>query len=159
MEQVEKWKRIDGFPYEVSNLGRIRRYKNISKFSNSSVGKILKPWKSGNYLAVTLLIDGKQHAFTVHRIVMETFIGERPYKADIHHIDGNKHNNRLENLGYTSRSHNMKALGYYPGPKPKLSKKEVELIKFLSKGIPGKTLAKQFRCSPATISNVINNNY
>ena len=158
MEQIENWKEISGFPYEVSEQGRIRRSKITSKYSNSVIGKIIKPWKTGNsgYLAVTLIKDGKQYAPTVHKLVMEAFIGKRPNKVDIHHIDGDKHNNKLSNLGYISRSGNMSSLGYKPGPRPKLSEKDIYLIKFLSKGVSGKDLAKQFNCSSTLISRVIN---
>ena len=161
VEQIEQWRGIKGFPYEVSSLGRVRRSAITSKYSNATVGKILKPWITGNscYLAVTLFEDGKRYDPTVHKLVMEAFVGPRPYKKDIHHMNGDRQDNRLVNLGYVTRSWNMRAMKDSPGPKPKLSGKEIQLIRFLSKNTSGKMLAKRFNCSPATISNVINNKY
>jgi len=161
MENIEQWREIKEFPYEVSSLGRVRRSAITSKYSNATIGKILKPWLTGNsrYLAVTLLQNGKRYDPTVHRLVMETFVGPRPHGKDIHHINGDRQDNRLANLGYVTRSWNMKAIEGSPGPKSKLSKKEIYLIKFLSKNITGRSLAKRFNCSPATISRVINDEY
>jgi hypothetical protein len=157
MEHREQWKRIEGYSYEVSDLGRIRRCEKLSKYSNAKVGGILKPWKSGRYLAITLIKDGRQYAFTVHRLVMETFIGERPGNVDIHHIDGNPYNNELSNLGYTTRSHNMLAAEHTSIPK--LNQKQVNEINELRRVMTKEDLAKDFDCSVDTITKVLNNTY
>ena len=58
MGVVEIWKNIEGWPYEVSSLGRVRR---TTSRTNAKAGKILKQTPGrGGYLRVTLCCDGKQ---------------------------------------------------------------------------------------------------
>jgi len=77
--------------YSVSNFGKVKKNKT---------GKELKGWiKSNGYR--------KNIVGLPHRMVMETFVG--PYPKDkqfTNHIDGNKLNNRLDNLEYTNHSLN-----------------------------------------------------
>lgn len=95
----ESWKNIDGWPgkYMISTSGQIRSYINTGPR-----GKILKPYpcKQG-YLRVRF---GKKTK-AVHRLVLETFLG--PSDLEVNHINGNKSDNRLENLEYLTRSENM----------------------------------------------------
>jgi hypothetical protein len=44
--------------------------------------------------------------FKVHRIILLTFYGPKPEGMDGCHRDGNRHNNRLDNLRWDSRSNN-----------------------------------------------------
>jgi hypothetical protein len=160
MANIEEWKQIVGFSYEVSSFGRIRRCEVLSKFSNSTAGRILKPWKSGRYLAITLIKDGRPYAFTVHKLVMAAFIGERPQGYVVHHMNGNSHDNTLSNLGYTDYSHNTTALDAGANAHPyKLSEVDCEKIKELHKELTGRRLAQIFKCSEMTISKVVHNKY
>lgn len=98
----EIWKDIKvRSDYQVSTNGQVR---------NKITGKILKPCinnRSG-YYHIGLSIDGQHRTFYIHRLVAEAFIGERPDGYQINHIDGNKLNNRFDNLEYCSRSDNIK---------------------------------------------------
>ena len=49
--------------------------------------------------------------YYVHCLVAEKFLGPRPMGMDVNHKDGNKLNNRIENLEYATRSRNR--LHYY----------------------------------------------
>lgn len=88
MEEI--WKDIYGFPnYQVSNLGRIKNKK----------GKTLSQANVTNgYLIVNLCKNGKSSNKFVHRLVAMAFISNVENKPTVNHIDGNKHNNRVENL-------------------------------------------------------------
>lgn len=95
----EIWKRIQSFPnYEVSNFGNVRNVitKNLIKMQISNSG----------YYLVHLRNKGKRKACTVHRLVLNAFIGFAP-EMQCDHINGNKLDNRLCNLHWVSRKQNM----------------------------------------------------
>lgn len=77
--------------YEVSNLGNLR---------NRKTKQILKAWKnSRGYLIVSIRNGSKQCSYTIHRLVAEAFI-PNPYNLpQVNHIDGNKENNYVRQLG------------------------------------------------------------
>jgi len=88
------WRKVTEFTqYSVSDSGLVR---------NDVTGVVLKPGACGSgYLHVRL--HGKYNRL-VHRLVAEEFV-PRPDGADqIHHIDGNKHNNAASNLVWCNQS-------------------------------------------------------
>lgn len=114
--QNEVWKNIPEYEdYQVSNYGRVKSSNRIIKqyghkgfYERVMRGKILKPrTQNGGYLIVWLSRNGKSIAKTVHRLVAITFIGYIK-GMDINHKDGNKQNNKLENLEWVTRSENIK---------------------------------------------------
>lgn len=72
--------------------------------------KFLFKWldKDG-YEKITLCCtDGKRHAFSVHRLVMETYCPiDNPSNMQINHKDGNKTNNSVENLEWCTCAENI----------------------------------------------------
>lgn len=111
MEEV--WKNINGYNglYQVSNLGRVR---SMPRVINRSIGtcvtkeRILKTFQlKGGYVNVMLRINGKSVNHNVHRLVAETFIPNiNPNYDCVNHIDGNKANNRIDNLEWCNHSIN-----------------------------------------------------
>lgn len=113
----EIWKKIKGFEdiYEISNKGRIRSLDRIIIKKNGSVfykkGKILSNRnKNGDYLRVVLRsnIHKKYRSISLHRLVVEHFIGYIPEKHHVHHKDQNKQNNNIENLEIISTKEHYK---------------------------------------------------
>jgi len=51
----------------------------------------------------------KDHVYSIHRLVYETFNGPIPDGMKIDHIDGDRSNNALSNLRLVTQSDNMKA--------------------------------------------------
>lgn len=97
----EIWKPIAALDnlYEVSNHGRVR-----SKPRLETKGKILKfVLVAGQYVRARITYQGKMHFFYVHVLVAEHFIGSRPDGMYPAHIDGDKTNNRVDNLQYRLR--------------------------------------------------------
>lgn len=103
----ERWRGVVGFEkyYEVSDFGRIRTVTRIDSRGQLRPSKLLKPF--GRYLSTTCSIDGGKHfRLYVHKEVMRAFCGERPDGMFINHINGNKHDNRLDNLEYITPTEN-----------------------------------------------------
>lgn len=169
----EIWKEISytNGAYSVSSLGRIRRDK---PGKSTHIGKILKFRKNKKgYMYFNVHLNGRGKVGTVHRLVAVTFLGEPRFIADVNHIDGNKENNRLDNLEFTTSSENaIHAFknGLRKAPKGEkcgtsvLTSKEV--LEIRSKYIKGinqhKTgygsikLAKEYNVGQSTVLHIIN---
>lgn len=92
----ELWADAKGL-YQVSSFGRVKGPKGIMTPSKTAKG----------YLRVCLSIDGKQVEEKVHRLVAEAFIANPDDLPQVNHIDGNKENNRAENLEWCTNQQNM----------------------------------------------------
>ncbi len=91
---MEVWKQFKG-SYYVSNTGKV---KNIN-WHNSGIEKELDLNEvSGGYLQFSYYDNGKRKQKYVSIAVFETFVGEVPSGYDIHHINHNRQDNRVENL-------------------------------------------------------------
>lgn len=168
----EIWKSIEGYEgiYDVSTFGRVRshdqvqtRFNGIAVCDFSIKGKILKPYFTGQkgkqYLVVSLA--GKQKK--VHRLVAEAFIPNPDNKPQVNHIDGNKENNRVNNLEWVTNQENMDhswntGLRQYYGEnnwKSKLTESQVADIRKLyvkgDKEYGSKPLARKYGVSATTI--------
>lgn len=102
-----EWKSIKDYEglYEVSNDGRVRRLR----FTNGShdfekVRECKQTLNTWGYMTVNLSKNGKSNTKRVHRLVANAFLGESNLQID--HIDGNKQNNRLDNLEYVTSKEN-----------------------------------------------------
>lgn len=107
-----KW--IDYFwLYQVSNLWNI---KSLSKYRKTPRGwefytkeKLLKIWHYQNwYCCITLCKNSKLKSYSIHSLVMQTFVCPYPDWMEINHKDWDKDNNTLENLEYVTKTENAK---------------------------------------------------
>lgn len=111
----EEWRPINGFEglYEISSYGRVKSFKSHPS------GKILKPnLDSNGYPKISLSKKGAKKDTTVHRLVAEAYLPRADGKTCVNHIDGNKANNRLDNLEWCTYSENIKhaiRTGLYSG--------------------------------------------
>lgn len=99
---MEQWRIVPNTngALEVSNEGRLR--------SNLRDGRILKPsMDQKGYLRLRMTIDRKKYSFKVHRLVAQAFIPNPEDKPQVNHIDGNKQNNRADNLEWITNKENV----------------------------------------------------
>ena len=102
---MEIWKNVIGYEdlYKVSSLGIIRRKIGYQ----SKTERVLKPLNNGNnYMSVALSKNGKVKRMYVHRIVCLSFYENSKNKKEVNHIDGNRQNNKSNNLEWVTRSEN-----------------------------------------------------
>ncbi|MGC5028163.1 NUMOD4 motif-containing HNH endonuclease [Tsukamurella sp. DT100] len=112
MTETEEWRAVgDGWPYEVSDIGRVRSISRTITSSNGYQrrlnGRVLRgtPSDSG-HLLVDLCDGGRRWNAKVHVLVAAAFYGPRPEGMETRHLDGDPTNNRVENLRYGTRSEN-----------------------------------------------------
>lgn len=97
----EEWRRIPEFPdYLASSLGRVKH--------RSPARKPPVLYARRGYPRITVLgMDGRKLSRCVHVLVSQAFLGPRPDGMVTNHIDGDKANNRPENLEYITQKENV----------------------------------------------------
>jgi hypothetical protein len=107
IDENEKWVLIsenelfkDYKHYEISNYGRFK-YKIQSKYKIT-----LGSMSADGYKSVTLSANGIKFSTSIHRLVAILFIPNLENKSYVNHIDGNRENNNISNLEWTTPKEN-----------------------------------------------------
>lgn len=162
-------KRIAGFcNYFVTVDGRVRSMRG-----RWGRGCWLKPHTNmDGYLRVSLCSGGHSQVCTVHRLVLQTFVGPCPPGMQCRHLNGVRTDNRLGNLCWGTPSENNQdtvrhgtysngRLGVYGEdcPASKLSDRDRRLIfSIYHDGVyTQQELADHFGISQMGISKIVNN--
>lgn len=166
------WKDVVGYEgyYEVSNTGLVR---SVDRCVNSRwgspkklKGKLMKPYTNRyGYKMIVLTRLGKKRHQSIHQLVGKAFIENPESLETINHKDGNKLNNFVDNLEWSSFCDNHKhaiSIGLIDSkgernPKSKLTKTEVAEILYIHKteGVLQKDLAKMFCVHVSTIQRIL----
>lgn len=96
---------IPGFPdYYVTTEGRVFSRLNWRGYG---VREVTPVDGAGGYLKVRLRAPGGARVNrAVHRLVAETFLGPRPADSQIRHLNGNRTDNRVDNLAWGTAAEN-----------------------------------------------------
>jgi hypothetical protein len=166
----EIWKDVLGYEglYQVSNLGQVRSCDRMVKSKNGyriAKGRILKLSMRNKYLSTGICNLGKKITCDVHVLVAEAFLGARPSKHNVNHLNGVKTDNRLDNLEICSASQNTLhafKMGLAKSGEnhfeAKLTNSQVlEIRELLKQGKSGKELTLLFGVNKVCISRIKSN--
>lgn len=115
MGEKEIWKDIPGYEgyYQASNLGRVRSLDRIITYSNGYdrfyKGGVMNGSVNNGYRQTTLKKNNIGRSFMFSQLVAMTFLGHEPngHKLVIDHVNGDKSDNRLENLRIVTNRENI----------------------------------------------------
>lgn len=109
MKPVKGYKGLYSITKNGDVISHLKRWQPHDKY--------LKPCNNNGYLYVGLSKNKKVTRRPIHQLMGEAYLIKNHPDDIINHFDGNKSNNKLENLEYVSRSENMKHSYKYLGRK------------------------------------------
>ena len=115
MIKKEIWKDVPGYEgyYQVSNMGKVRSLDRIITYKSGASkllkGKVLNPAMNDGYKQVILTMKGRKKTFRISQLVAMAFLGHKPdgHKLVVDHIDGDRLDNRVENLRIVTHRANV----------------------------------------------------
>ncbi|MCC6419530.1 MAG: HNH endonuclease [Gemmataceae bacterium] len=158
-----EYRDIQEFPgYRVGSDGSVwtLRYKGVRRNGWRQLG--LSQRKRQGYITACFRQGGKNHIRYVHRLVLEAFIGPCPDGMESRHMNGNPHDNRLENLCWGTRQQNIEdkcrhgtILRGSDVPLAKLQERDIPIIvRLYQDGISGAIIGRAFGVSGGTIRDI-----
>lgn len=105
----EIWLPVIGYEglYEVSNFGNVKALSRPT-YKRKQPIPVRKQLDRYGYHYVPLRLNGRTKNVKVHRLVAMAFIPNPINKSDVNHIDGNKQNNHVSNLEWSTVKENVR---------------------------------------------------
>ena len=145
--------------YAATSDGHIVSLDQIT-FGRHLKRRILKPgWHPKNDYGS---VDCRGKIRTVHSLVLEAFVGPRPEGMECRHLNGDRKDNRIENLRWGTRAENAQdrvihgtdSKGERSG-QAKLTEWDVVAIRSLAESeIPRDIIAEAHQVSQSTVSEI-----
>lgn len=150
----EAWVKIKDYPYEISDLGRVRNIVN---------GNIVNPVIQNGYECYTLYNEVEIFRTTGHRLVGIYFIPNPENKPCVCHKDDDRRNNRKDNLFWGTHKENsqdmvkkMRVAHGERSPSTKFNESDITEIKRLRKlGATCTFIASKYGVERSTIKYIV----
>lgn len=144
---MEEFRELKDFrKYKISNLGRIKNIRN-----NTCIR--VKQLAGKGYYQVRLFENGKYHYRNLHRLMAETFLSNPNNYNYVVHKDGDKKNNRLDNLMWSEKP-NIPKLPKGILYKNLTTKNIITIYKMLSKDVSIKDIAELYEIPNITVYKI-----
>lgn len=113
MEEI--WKDIKGYEglYQVSNFGNVKRLEGkiysyiTNKYETRKEHMIKTRVNNRGYKITTLSKNSKVKSFAIHRLIAQAFLPNPNNFECVNHLDGNKLNNKIDNLEWCTTQQNI----------------------------------------------------
>lgn len=163
-----KVKTIPRFPnYASSKDGQVWSKLRKDRLNRPVGNRWLKPAMRKGYLFVVLTNEKQKYNCSLHKIILETYVGSRSKNMGCRHLNGNALDNRLENLCWGTQSENIKdavrhgTLVDNRGEKcgtSKLKEQDVRMVIYMYRtGLFTQTgIAKIYKVKQVAIFNIVN---
>lgn len=159
---MSELKDIDGYEgrYAVTDDGRVWSYVSCKWLSS--------PLNDWGYPRLNLRTNNHSTQFTVHRLVAMAFCKKNEGCNEVNHIDGDKTNNRSDNLEWVTSSQNSQHawdtglqrnnLGIYAAQKARrrFSSQAVIAIRQMSEaGFTRRVISALYDCSEGSVQKIV----
>jgi hypothetical protein len=152
----------DGRVFRSSFVSRTKRIRNgkTQEFEKLVPDTEIKPWVQKGYKIVSAKLGDKRPKVFLHRLIAMAFVDGYSPELSVNHINGNKLDNRPENLEWVTLAENTKHqwrtglidLRGEKQPNHKLTQRQVMHIrKALNLGVPSNSLSIIANVDPSTI--------
>ena len=167
---MTEWKPVKDYEglYEVSNDGQVKSLERRIHYTLPSGKdssrlcreKVLKQYTGDRYAKVALYDENGGTTTNVHRLVAEAFCDNPESKPEVNHINGDKLDNRAENLEWVTAQENYEhAMLNGLVDRLKLTEHDVRTIKKEGRRGNQKVLAAMYGVTLHQINGIVNGRF